>query len=128
MSVPWLPRSTALRPRERVHDAAGELVRPEGRIGRDAHGAAELRDHVVDRRQLVDDGGERGRVRGVRVDDRSRVGRAVDGEVHRQLARRRALGLDDLAVEPDDTDETGIELVVVDGGRRDRDEVAGCER
>src|SRR5690606_2182469 len=95
-----------------VEHVLRQLVRPVGGVGGDADGAAERRGHVVDRREFVDERGDGRRVHGVGVDHGAGAGRAVDRQVHGQLAGRDQRAEDLPPAQVDAGDVLGAQPVV----------------
>src|SRR5436305_760898 len=112
-------------PVERLDHRLGELRSAERPVGSDADSPAEQQHLVVDARQLVlEDTGERGGHRRVRVDDRARVVAAVDPEMQVELRRRRELARDYLTVEVDHGHLVRCGVRKHGTGRADRDVLA----
>src|SRR3569833_1193407 len=110
---------------QRLDHRVGELGGAVRGVRRDAHGAAEHGDQIVDRRDLVHECGEHRGGGRMGVHDRPRVRTGVDGEVHGHLAGGFEGRVDGRAVEAVDADQRGRHLVVVEAARTDRDEIPG---
>ena len=116
----------SLAPLERLDDAVGEVVGPEGRVARDADVAAERQQRVMDARQLVADAGDGGRHRRMRVHDRPGVGVCVDGEVQGKLGCRLERPVEERPGSVDDGDLMRRQGCQPSTGRRDGDQIAAA--
>ena len=128
MIAPWLAISAAVRPVERVERDCGELRAPERRIRRDTDRSA----------QRAASGSERTATRRARTTAPSPSARAcaprrrlravtlVDAQVQIELRGRRQFALHVLAVQLDDRDLLGPQILERGAGRGDRHEVIGA--